>query len=42
MYEEFVDLGDLEPHAIDTTHADVETLLAEIRAGVASGRFRLR
>ena len=42
LLAKFFNLGDLEPHAIDTTSADIDALLAEIRAGVASGRFRLR
>ena len=41
LYEKFAGLGALEPHAIDTTALDIDALAAQIRAGVADGRFRL-
>jgi len=41
IYEAFSDLGELTPHAIDTTeHSESETL-ESIQEGLASGRFRL-
>ena len=41
LYESFADLGELEPHVIDSTAQDVDALAERVRAGVAAGRFRL-
>lgn len=41
LYGAFADLGDLEPHVIDTTHLDPAQAAAEVRQAVASGAYRL-
>jgi hypothetical protein len=41
LYGAFADLGDLEPHVIDTTRLDPGEAAAEVRRAVASGTFRL-
>lgn len=41
LYGYFADLGDLEPHVIDTTHLDPGEAAAAVRRAVASGTFRL-
>lgn len=42
IFEGFADLGPLEPHVIDTTDIDVETVVGLVRDGMAQGRLRLR
>jgi predicted kinase len=41
LYESFADLGALEPHVIDTAATDIDALAAQLRQGLAAGRFRL-
>jgi len=41
IFEEFADLGPLEPHALDTTHASLDALVAAITPDLAQGRYRL-
>ncbi|MGC4943297.1 AAA family ATPase [Kribbella sp. DT2] len=41
MYDAFKDLGELERHVIDTSALDAEQTAAEVRAAVASKRYRL-
>jgi predicted kinase len=41
LYENFTDLGAYEPHVLDSTEPDVDALAAQVRKGVAAGRFRL-
>ena len=41
MWRAFSDLGPLERHALDSTAAAPEVTAAQIRSGVAAGRFRL-
>jgi predicted kinase len=41
IFEGFADLGPLEPHALDTTWMSVDAVVEAVRAGAASGRFRL-
>ncbi|MFG1816697.1 AAA family ATPase [Kribbella sp. NPDC049174] len=41
LYGAFADLGDLEPHVIDTTHLDASATAAEVRHTVAAGTHRL-
>ena len=41
MYQQFRDLGEYEPHAVDSTKRDPAATLRLITAGLAAGRFRL-
>jgi adenylate kinase family enzyme len=41
MWKAFSDLGSLEPHALDSTASSAEATAAQIRSGMAEGRFRL-
>ena len=41
MWKAFSDLGPLERHALDSTTSNAEDTAAQIRAGIAVGRFRL-
>jgi predicted kinase len=41
IFEEFIDLGELEGHAIDSGVEPVEDLVERIRQGCAAGRYRL-
>jgi chloramphenicol 3-O-phosphotransferase len=41
MWKQFVDLGALEPHALDTTDESPEATLAALRARLDAGEFRL-
>jgi cytidylate kinase len=41
LYGAFADLGELEPHVIDTTQLDATQTAAEVRKAVASGTYRL-
>jgi chloramphenicol 3-O-phosphotransferase len=41
MWKAFSDLGPLEPHALDSTADNVDATAAQIRSGMAEGRFRL-
>jgi len=41
LYREFADLGELEPHAFDTTGLDAAQTAAQVRKAVAAGTYRL-
>jgi predicted kinase len=41
LYESFADLAALEPHVVDTSALDLDSLVDLLRAGLADGRFRL-
>ncbi|SDW47861.1 Chloramphenicol phosphotransferase-like protein [Amycolatopsis xylanica] len=41
LHGAFADLGDFEPHAIDTGHLDAEQTAAEVRCLLAAGDHRL-
>ena len=41
MWDQFTDLGPLEPHALDTSHLTARETLAEVRAAISSGQFVL-
>ncbi|MFF2371195.1 AAA family ATPase [Agromyces sp. NPDC058110] len=41
LHGQFADLGALEPHALDTTHLDVERTVEAVRAVVDGGAMRL-
>lgn len=41
LHAAFADLGELEPHAIDTTRLDAAETAAEVRKAVASGSYLL-
>jgi predicted kinase len=41
LYKKFADLGDFEPHALDTSAQSVGETLKAVREALAAGRFRL-
>lgn len=41
MHHAFADLGDLEHHALDTTHLDVRATVAEVERRLQAGDLRL-
>ncbi|HWF75895.1 MAG TPA: AAA family ATPase [Caulobacteraceae bacterium] len=41
LYENFADLGALEAHVVDSGAIDADALAAQLRGGLAAGRFRL-
>ena len=42
MWDQFDDLGEYEPHAIDTSDQGPEETLKTVVDAVAGGRYRLR
>ena len=42
MWRQFAELGDLEPHAVDSTGQDPEATAAALRARLDQGEFKLR
>jgi len=41
LYAQLADVGELEPHVIETSDLSLDETLEAIRAGLAEGRFRL-
>jgi len=41
MWDQFADLGELEPHVLETTRLDAEETVAVALQGLTAGRFRL-
>src|SRR5262249_41130463 len=41
LYDQLSRLGDLEPHALDTTELSPDETVSAVQAGLAAGRFRL-
>ena len=41
MWKQFADMGELEAHAVDSTHEGPETTAAALRARLEAGEFRL-
>jgi hypothetical protein len=40
LYDQLSRLGDLEPHALDTTELSPDETVTAVEAGLAAGRFR--